>query len=333
MTLLDKYLRNQLLPWSENMKKQRFILARLKMNRNHVPEGVTLVPHKIRGKKVIVKNRRFYGNIRNHLARWPEAGLDELVNYNMLVVLEGSADIQIGHQRVLCPKGYYLIIEPGTPQPGGRTSFFHAEHSSCTVLQVVLHPYAIQCVLHYSDNIQRKITMLENYLFKNEHLTGIFLYLMEELLAGNKNAQGIGSNLLNAFWTILQRETEDKRYVNPGPVGRPASPQLEQGDFINELTNYIQSHINDQLTLESVARGLHLSRTLLIRRVRRETGKSFVQFLNDYRITEAKMLLLHSDWTIDAISGFLGFKSPSHFHHVFKRYTLQTPGQYRTTNR
>jgi AraC-like DNA-binding protein len=64
--------------------------------------------------------------------------------------------------------------------------------------------------------------------------------------------------------------------------------------------------------------------------MRQETGKTFVQFLTDYRIAEAKVLLGDSDWTVTTIAGFLGFKSNNYFQTVFRRATGKTPGQYRT---
>ena len=78
---------------------------------------------------------------------------------------------------------------------------------------------------------------------------------------------------------------------------------------------------------------MHLSRTQFVRRMREETGQTFVEFLTDYRIKEAKTLLRESDWTISAIAGFLGFKTPSYFRTVFLRQTGQTASAYRIQNR
>jgi two-component system response regulator YesN len=81
--------------------------------------------------------------------------------------------------------------------------------------------------------------------------------------------------------------------------------------------------------VDRVARAMYLSRAQFARRMRQETGKSFVEFLNDYRMEEAKVLLQDSDWTVRVIAGFLGFQSSTYFQTVFRRSCGLSPSQYR----
>lgn len=60
-------------------------------------------------------------------------------------------------------------------------------------------------------------------------------------------------------------------------------------------------------------------------------GKSFYEFINYYRIEEAKRLLIDEkskNFTIEAIGNHVGFKSKSSFNLAFKRQTQLTPSQY-----
>jgi AraC-like DNA-binding protein len=325
MSLLSQALQKKLLHGAP----PQFIVARSRMSAAQMPDGVKLVRRKIIGERTIVRGRRFYGNVRSQRATWPEAGLGEWENEKMVCVLNGRIDFQIGHYAVQCGEGFFLIIPPGTPQPDGRKLRYHAENASCDLLNIVLHPHAVQCFITHSKPGQSRVTFPENYLFKNVRLAGMFDFLMQEMIEGDRNANGIGVDLLSAFLKILQRELDEGHYINPGPLGRPLPQHEKTDDFHTELLRYVQAHLNQNLTLENVAHGLYLSRTQFIRRVRETTGKSFVQFLTDYRIAEAKVLLRDSDWTIAAIAGFLGFKNPAYFHSVFQRKTGQTPGQFR----
>jgi len=329
MSLLSDYLSTRLIPWSFDQGKQRFIVAQPVMSQLQLPEGVKLVERQIVGQRVIVRNRRFWGNVRTHSAAWPQAGLDEWENYKMICVLTGRADIQLGKYAVQCGEGFYLVLPPRIPQPNGREMFFHAENASCTILQILLQRYAIQCVLTDSSSQFNRTSPLENYVFRGEQLQEIFQCLVKGLIGGGKIAERASHDLVNAFWKILQCEVEDENYILPGPLWRADSLDDGEGDFMAELSHYVKTHLKQPLTLENVAHDMFLSRTQFIRRVRQETGRSFVQFLTDYRITEAKTLLRDSDWTITTISDFLGFKTPSYFHHVFSRQTGQTPGEYR----
>jgi two-component system response regulator YesN len=78
---------------------------------------------------------------------------------------------------------------------------------------------------------------------------------------------------------------------------------------------------------------MYLSRSQFSRRVRAETGKTFVELLNEHRIETAKELLRDTDWTINSITSFIGFKTPHHFQSLFREQTGMTPNTYRQQNR
>lgn len=331
MSLLSESLRTKLIPWSGQNASERFIVARPKMSAAEMPEGVVLKRRKILGSRVIVKNKREYSNVRSLTANWPEAGLQEWEHYKMVCVLKGQMDFQVGNYAVQCGEGFYLLLPPGMPEPDGFKSY-HAAGTFCDVLNIILHPHAVQCFIHHAQT-GRRVEELENYLFQNSSLVMIFQVLMEEMISGQKNNQRISVDLLSAFWTTLQREVNEQRYIHPGPVGRPEISPEKNAGFEADLLSYIQTHLNQPLTLENVTRGMYISKAQFARRMREETGKTFVQFLTDYRIAEAKVLLCDSDWTVTTIAGFLGFKSNNYFQVVFRRATGETPGQYRMSIR
>ncbi|WP_394678676.1 helix-turn-helix domain-containing protein [uncultured Sphingobacterium sp.] len=80
------------------------------------------------------------------------------------------------------------------------------------------------------------------------------------------------------------------------------------------------SHFADKL-------GVHPN--YLNRAIKRDTGKTALKHINERIITEAKILLEHSDWTISEISFCLGFEYHSYFDNVFKKITGLTPKAYR----
>ena len=85
------------------------------------------------------------------------------------------------------------------------------------------------------------------------------------------------------------------------------------------------------LTKEKVAELLGSNRTYLSQIINEQTGKTFTQYINDYRIQEAVRLL--SDPTnqtpLKAVSADLGFNSMTTFYKQFQAATGMTPTQYR----
>jgi AraC-like DNA-binding protein len=310
---------------------QRFIVGGSHLSPAKVPEGVQLTPRKIVGPRVVVKGHRYFENFRGVIARWPESGLEEWTHHKLVYVLAGRLQFQLGHYAIQCGKGYCLVLPPGIPQPDA-SQMYDGVDQFCEYLNVILHPHAVQCFISQAQN-GHVILCRENYLFQNNRLAVLFRLLMDELIKEEKYSSHIGEDLLAAFWTMLLHETELGRYVTPGPEGRPRTALAENEGFEASLLHYIQTHLNQNLTLERVAQDLYLSRTQFVRQMRRETGKTFVQYLTEYRLGEAKTLLEDSNWTVSAIAGFLGFKSPTYFQTVFRRATGQTPSQYRAEKR
>ncbi len=330
MSLLSQYLHTKLIPWSQHRAHARFIIARPGMTASQMPEGMIIGKKKLVGPRALIKNRRIYGNTRNLIAEWPNANMEEVGHYKMVCVLSGSIDFQVGEYSIQCGDGFFLLLPPEMPR---TTLAFNAKGKPCEALSIILRSNAVQCFVSRAQPGQARMGYIENYLFTSPRVFEIMRVVVEELEELQEDHDRIGNELLSAFWIVLQRELLKEHYITPGPMGRPEMLSLEDkstSDFKTELLYYIRKHLNQNLTLEHAARGMHLSRAQFVRRIRQETGKSFVQFLTDYRVEEGKVLLRESDWTVVAIAEFLGFRSASYFQTVFKRYTGDNPTEYRS---
>lgn len=76
----------------------------------------------------------------------------------------------------------------------------------------------------------------------------------------------------------------------------------------------------------------HLSANYLSDLLKKETGRTAKDHINDFLVNKAKNLLLSSTDTISGIAYTLGFNYPHYFSRLFKRKTGLTPQQYRQSN-
>lgn len=81
-------------------------------------------------------------------------------------------------------------------------------------------------------------------------------------------------------------------------------------------------------TIESVARAMALSPRTMQRRLREE-GATFHEVLDDERCALAQRFLTDARMGIAEVGFLLGFSDPSAFHRAFRRWTGQTPGDFR----
>jgi len=90
-------------------------------------------------------------------------------------------------------------------------------------------------------------------------------------------------------------------------------------------------YLQDSLTIHSLATSLKINSKYLSQLINMEFEKSFVVFVNEYRINEAKVLLKdekNKNLTIEGVGYEAGFKSKSAFNVAFKKFTGDTPSSF-----
>ena len=87
---------------------------------------------------------------------------------------------------------------------------------------------------------------------------------------------------------------------------------------------------NSGLCLESLAKRINLGPQQLSELLNSKAEKTFLEFVNDYRIEEAKILLLNdTERKVIDIAFNVGFNSSSAFYNSFKKVVGMTPTKYR----
>ncbi|NDV63101.1 helix-turn-helix domain-containing protein [Puniceicoccales bacterium CK1056] len=102
--------------------------------------------------------------------------------------------------------------------------------------------------------------------------------------------------------------------------------------LIEKATTYLEKHIRDELTRESVAKAVGISPSHFSRLIREKKGRTFTDLLNQYRIERACSLLVRSSHSLAQIASETGFCDQSYFSKVFRRYKDVTPAKYRETH-
>ena len=83
------------------------------------------------------------------------------------------------------------------------------------------------------------------------------------------------------------------------------------------------------IKLKDIASELHIIPHKLSQLLNDNVGKSFAQFINEYKIDEAKRLLKENNqFTLEAIGYEAGFSSKSAFYATFKKVVGKTPSEY-----
>jgi two-component system response regulator YesN len=100
--------------------------------------------------------------------------------------------------------------------------------------------------------------------------------------------------------------------------------------LIDEAIGYIKEHSGDHdLSLDKVAEAVHISPFYLSHLFRDELGTTFISYLTEIRLEEAKRLLKTTSLTMAQISEKVGYSDASYFSRVFKKHLRVTPARFR----
>lgn len=102
----------------------------------------------------------------------------------------------------------------------------------------------------------------------------------------------------------------------------------KEQERISRVCQYVEEHYTQPIDVRAVADLASLTVPAFCRYFKRMTHLTFTDFVNEYRVNQARRLL-HSARTIADVSTDVGFNNLSHFNKTFRAVTGQTPGAYR----
>lgn len=120
------------------------------------------------------------------------------------------------------------------------------------------------------------------------------------------------------------------------PVTIPDELQRALFDGLLNMMEKGKRYLDPSLTLSDVAKELNTNTSYLSRVINIRTSQNFSQFLNDFRIHDARKLLADAEFSnlsIEGIAQTVGFNSKSAFNNAFKNKTGVTPSFYQQSAR
>jgi len=105
--------------------------------------------------------------------------------------------------------------------------------------------------------------------------------------------------------------------------------KFEDDDKMKIIYEYVQKNFSEKITLDDVSKVALMSPVSFNRFIKKRTGKTFVNYLNDIRVGYAARWLVEKDSSISEIAFKTGFNNIANFNRIFKSLKKTTPSQYR----
>jgi AraC-like DNA-binding protein len=161
---------------------------------------------------------------------------------------------------------------------------------------------------------------------------GILFHLEAKLIIGPKIKRLMdleGMERVVNFLDILNdlALTEYYSLLNADGYAFEVNPQ--DNKKIEIVFEYVSRNFTQPITLNEISEKVNMTIPAFCRYFKKITGKTFTQFVNEFRIVHATKLLAENTTSITDICYESGFNSFSHFNKLFKIFTGKSPLKYR----
>lgn len=173
-------------------------------------------------------------------------------------------------------------------------------------------------------NAQDQHCSVLNYRESRTEIVALLRMLISEASKQPPGWENICQHLLVVLLSLLLRHTH-------------FTLNIEQGLHTNKecaaARRFIDEHFAEPIDLEMLSNITHVNKYYLAHSFKREYGISPINYLIERRIRESKYMLEHTDYALSQIAHLLGFSSSSYFSQSFRRFTGQSPTDYRKQSR
>ena len=121
------------------------------------------------------------------------------------------------------------------------------------------------------------------------------------------------------------------RQMDEGTFSSPAIKSIKQKNdslIYNRITTYLEEHICERLTIETICQDNLIGRSQLQKLFREQAHCGVIDYFSHLKIELAKQLIRENHHNFTQISEFIGYTSIHYFSRQFKKLTGMTPSEY-----
>ena len=254
------------------------------------------------------------------------------VHLELIIVRKGQAVFHIDSRPIEVQAGDVLLV------PGGSLHVGYSQSDEDFEMDcIVFNPALFNEWMNDSIHVQ----LLSMYLEGKTHFPLLISrfedwdsqYKMEldeiskEFLNKEIGYQLIVKAKLYAWLVKLARY-----YSKFQPIAIEREPYFANRDHFKQLIDWVKEHYAEKLTVKQAAMMVGLDQFYFCKQFKKLTGRTFIEYVNVCRVSEAERLLISSQATIGEIATQVGCENANYFTKLYKQYKGITPSDVRRIN-
>lgn len=250
--------------------------------------------------------------------------------YQLNYIKTGKGKVMVGNQLYDYGSGDLFLIGPDLPHFWTYDDeFFEVAGAGKTFVIHFENNFAGESFLERPEMLPVKILLAKSLggvvFHGNNRLRAV--QIIEEMESANNPDRFV--KLIQVL-NLLGQNTHSKVL---SVVGHIAQNNLKSIGRINRAWDYIFNQFREEISLEKVAAEIGMSPSAFSKFFRKHTNKTYVDVIQELRITHACKLISESDKSISEIAYESGYNNLANFNRQFKTLTGKTPLQFRESRK
>ncbi|TLS52684.1 helix-turn-helix domain-containing protein [Paenibacillus antri] len=246
-------------------------------------------------------------------------------------VRKGMCHHRMMSKSLTVSQGELFIITPGTEH-----SFSAIEEKDFELVLIDFAPSVLDGLLGpMKDALEPYLTpggasAAHSWLHVGKTKQTLVLQLLQEMQEEYEAKEpGFEYSIRLSLVKLLMVVEREYRKIGRRPPNRMAAAADRQP--IEEVRRYIHDNYSQDIPLEHGAYLANMAPAYFSHVFKKETGQSFIDYVNEVRIERAMELIRRDSLTITQIGFQVGYRHLSHFIRTFKKRTGITPTEYKKT--
>lgn len=234
-------------------------------------------------------------------------------DYQILYIASGLGHFFIDGKEYIVPAGNMVFY-----QPGELNDYIYYSADKTEVFWIHFTGSAVKEILaHYEFP-------MENHIFFtgiSSEFSSIFLQIIREI-QGRKHyfEESISLKLQELLVLIHRHRSSDNTIVK------------DMAEEIQKAYAYFLENYNKPISIEDYAHERYMSASWFSQNFKEIIGTTPLHFILSVRMSNAQQMLIGTKISIAEISRLVGYDNPLYFSRIFKRWTGESPSDYRKLN-
>lgn len=250
-----------------------------------------------------IKIRR-YGASSGPVPHWHE-------HIELLYFLSGGCSVTVSGRAHPASAGDLVIVNPT------EIHSFDVVEAGTEYLCIIIYP-------EFFSDVSYSGVMLSNLVCADPEVGELILAMYAE-----EEKEGVGADMMKKSVAYRLMAHLVREYLTDRMTERHREQHTARLSRLSAVFDYVSENYTSHISTQDLASVCYLSEAHFCRFFKSATGKTPVEYVNEYRIERAAVLLENTDIPLSLLAERVGIDDANYFSRMFKKIKKLPPNKYR----